>query len=33
MKDTGLYGVDAETRPVFRADRSSRPILDQTADR
>ncbi|MBY8343458.1 helix-turn-helix transcriptional regulator [Streptomyces spinosirectus] len=33
MKDTGLHGVDAETRMVFRADCPSRPILDQIADK
>ncbi|WP_328315501.1 winged helix-turn-helix transcriptional regulator [Streptomyces sp. NBC_00388] len=33
MKDTGLHGVDAETRTVFRADCPSRPILDQIADK
>ncbi|MFK4540550.1 DNA-binding HxlR family transcriptional regulator [Streptomyces tendae] len=33
MKDTGLPGVDAETRTVFRADCPSRPILDQIADK
>ncbi|MER8072116.1 helix-turn-helix domain-containing protein [Streptomyces sp. NPDC094034] len=33
MKDTGLHGVDAETRTVFRGDCPSRPILDQIADK
>ncbi|WP_432162645.1 winged helix-turn-helix transcriptional regulator [Streptomyces tendae] len=33
MKDTGLHGVDAEQRTVFRADCPSRPILDQIADK
>ncbi|MDN3026144.1 helix-turn-helix domain-containing protein [Streptomyces sp. S.PB5] len=33
MKNTDLHGVDAEPRPVFRADCPSRPILDQIADK